>query len=398
MKKGDLTTKAIGLAIAGVLAGSRLATALQDSTAKPSEKKPVSTGEEKAKAAESDKHACKGMNACKGKGGCKTGDGGCAGKNSCKGKGGCASADVKHSCKGMNSCKGQGGCKSGDARMRRQELLQGQGRLRGSRRRRRPNSIGLPRGSRNGPWPPRPFFTVSIRPMTRHTSSSRNRWGFPDLGIGIGLRTVHYAHILETRPKVDFFEILSENYMDTGGRPAWVLDQIAEAYPVVLHGVSLSIGSADPLDREHLTKLKALADRTKALWVSDHLCWTGVSGRNTHDLLPMPLTEEALSHVVARVKTVSDFLERPLILENASTYAEFTASSMPEWEFFARLMEEADCGMLLDVNNVYVSAFNHGFDPKAYLDAIPPEPRDAVPPGRVTPTRARTSSTRTTIT
>ena len=208
--------------------------------------------------------------------------------------------------------------------------------------------------------------------MTRHTSSSRNRWGFPDLGIGIGLRTVHYAHILETRPKVDFFEILSENYMDTGGRPAWVLDQIAEAYPVVLHGVSMSIGSADPLDREHLTKLKALADRTKALWVSDHLCWTGVSGRNTHDLLPMPLTEEALSHVVARVKTVSDFLERPLILENASTYAEFTASSMPEWEFFARLLEEADCGMLLDVNNVYVSAFNHGFDPKAYLDAIPP--------------------------
>jgi uncharacterized protein (UPF0276 family) len=151
-----------------------------------------------------------------------------------------------------------------------------------------------------------------------------------------------------------------------------VLQQIAERYPVVMHGVSLSIGSTDPLDREHLTKLKALADRTKALWVSDHLCWTGVSGRNTHDLLPMPLTEEALSHVAGRVKTVSDFLERPLILENASTYAEFTASSMPEWEFFARLMEEADCGMLLDVNNVYVSSYNHGFDPKQYLDAIPP--------------------------
>jgi uncharacterized protein (UPF0276 family) len=208
--------------------------------------------------------------------------------------------------------------------------------------------------------------------MKPATPSPRNRWGFPDLGMGVGLRTVHYPHILEKRPNVDFFEVLSENYMDTGGRPAWVLDQVAEAYPVVLHGVSLSIGSTDPLDREHLTKLKALADRTKALWVSDHLCWTGVSGRNTHDLLPMPLTEEALSHVAGRVKTVSDFLERPLILENASTYAEFTASSMPEWEFFARLMEEADCGMLLDVNNVYVSSYNHGFDPKQYLDAIPP--------------------------
>ena len=201
---------------------------------------------------------------------------------------------------------------------------------------------------------------------------SRNRWSFPDLGVGVGLRTVHYAHILEQKPEVDFFEILSENYLDTGGRPAWVLDQVAERYPVVLHGVSMSIGSTDPLDRGYLEKLKALAGRTRALWVSDHLCWTGVSGRNTHDLLPMPLTEEALAHVVGRVKAVSDILERPVILENASTYAEFAASSMPEWEFFGRLMEEADCGMLLDVNNVYVSAFNHGFDPRTYLDAIDP--------------------------
>jgi len=199
-----------------------------------------------------------------------------------------------------------------------------------------------------------------------------NRWGFPDLGIGVGLRTVHYPHILEKRPAVDFFEILSENYLDTGGRPAWVLDRVAERYPIVMHGVSMSIGSADPLDFEYLGKLKALANRARAVWVSDHLCWTGVSGRNTHDLLPMPHTEEALAHVASRVKTVSDFLERPLMLENASTYAEFAASSMPEWEFFGRLMEEADCGMLLDVNNVYVSAFNHGFDPKAYLDAIDP--------------------------
>jgi uncharacterized protein (UPF0276 family) len=201
---------------------------------------------------------------------------------------------------------------------------------------------------------------------------SRNRWSFPDLGVGVGLRTAHYAHILEKRPEVDFFEVLSENYMDTGGRPVRVLEQIAERYPVVLHGVSMNIGSTDPLDREHLLKLKSLAARTRALWVSDHLCWTGVAGRNTHDLLPMPLSEEALRHVVARVKAVSDVLERPLILENASTYAEFASSTMPEWEFFGRLMEEADCGMLLDVNNVYVSAFNHGFDPKAYLDAIDP--------------------------
>ncbi|MEX0880455.1 MAG: DUF692 domain-containing protein [Thermoanaerobaculia bacterium] len=204
-------------------------------------------------------------------------------------------------------------------------------------------------------------------------TSESNRWGFPDLGVGVGLRTVHYPHVLEKKPEVDFFEVLSENYMDTGGRPLWVLDQVAERYPIVMHGVSMSIGSVDPLNFTHLTKLKKLAARTKAHWVSDHLCWTGVAGRNTHDLLPMPLSEEALRHVIARVKTVSDFLERPLILENASTYAEFTTSSMTEWEFFARLMQEADCGMLLDVNNVYVSSYNHGFDPIAYLDAVPPE-------------------------
>jgi len=200
----------------------------------------------------------------------------------------------------------------------------------------------------------------------------QNRWGFPDLGIGVGLRTIHYPHILDNRPDVDFFEILSENYMDTGGRPLWVLDQVAARYPIVMHGVSMNIGSTDPLDREHLTKLKALAERTKARWVSDHLCWTGVAGRNTHDLLPMPLTEEALAHVTARVRQVSEILERPLMLENASTYAEFAASSMPEWEFFGRLMEDADCGMLFDVNNVYVSSFNHGFDPEQYVDAIDP--------------------------
>lgn len=198
-----------------------------------------------------------------------------------------------------------------------------------------------------------------------------NRWNLPDLGIGVGLRTVHFSHILSQRPPVDWFEVLSENFMETDGRPLYVLDQIVDRYPVALHGVSLSIGSTDPLDRDYLRKLKDLATRTRAHWVSDHLCWTGVLGRNVHDLLPMPYTEEALRHTVARARAVSDILERPLVLENPSSYVEFAASSMPEWEFLARLATEADCGLLLDVNNVYVSAFNHGFDPRVYVDALP---------------------------
>ena len=198
-----------------------------------------------------------------------------------------------------------------------------------------------------------------------------NRWGLPDLGVGVGLRTVHFGHILSRHPRVDWFEVLSENFMQTGGRPLYVLDQVAERYPVALHGVSLSIGSTDPLDRDYLRQLKGLAARTRAHWVSDHLCWTGVLGRNVHDLLPMPYTEEALRHTVARVRAVSDFLERPLVLENPSSYVEFASSSMPEWEFLARLAEAADCGLLLDVNNVYVSSFNHGFDPRTYIDALP---------------------------
>lgn len=198
-----------------------------------------------------------------------------------------------------------------------------------------------------------------------------NRWNLPDLGVGVGLRTAHFGHILSRHPAVDWFEVLSENFMETDGRPLYVLDQIAERYPVALHGVSLSIGSTDPLDRDYLRQLKGLAARTRAHWVSDHLCWTGVLGRNVHDLLPMPYTEEALRHTVARARAVSDILERPLVLENPSSYVEFAASSMPEWEFLARLAEAADCGLLLDVNNVYVSAFNHGFDPRVYVDALP---------------------------
>jgi uncharacterized protein len=198
-----------------------------------------------------------------------------------------------------------------------------------------------------------------------------NRWNLKDLGVGVGLRTAHFGHILQNFPAVDWFEVLSENFMDTGGRPLYVLDRVAERYPIALHGVSLSIGSTDPLDREYLRKLKGLAERTKAHWVSDHLCWTGVAGRNVHDLLPMPYTEEALRHTTERVRAVSDILERPLVLENPSSYVEFAASTMPEWEFLARLAEDADCGLLLDVNNVYVSAFNHRFDARTYIDAIP---------------------------
>ena len=198
-----------------------------------------------------------------------------------------------------------------------------------------------------------------------------NRFGIPDLGIGIGLRATHFGEILSRWPKLDWFEVLSENYMDTAGRPAWVLDQVKERYPVVMHGVSLSIGSTDPLDLDYLRKLKALAERTKACWISDHLCWTGVLGRNTHDLLPLPYDEGTLRHVVARVRQVQDVLERPLAIENPSSYVAFASSALSEWEFLARLAEEADCALLLDVNNVYVSAFNHGFDAGAYIDAIP---------------------------
>ena len=199
------------------------------------------------------------------------------------------------------------------------------------------------------------------------------RFDLPDLGIGVGLRTAHFAHILNRWPKVDWFEIVSENFMDTGGRPLWVLDQVAERYPIVMHGVSMSIGSADPIDREYLKKLARLAERVNARWISDHLCWTGVAGRNMHDLLPLPYTEECLRHCVERVRRVQDVLGRPLVLENPSSYVEFRSSSMPEWEFMTRLAEDADCGLLLDVNNVYVSSFNHSFDPVEYIEGIPPE-------------------------
>lgn len=199
------------------------------------------------------------------------------------------------------------------------------------------------------------------------------RCGYPDLGFGVGLRSVHFEHILRHEPPVDWFEIISENYMDSAGWPRHVLGRIAERYPVVMHGVSLSIGSTDPLNFEYLRKLARLAGEIGAHWVSDHLCWTGVLGRNTHDLLPMPLTGETLRHVVERIRTVQDVLERTLVLENPSSYLQFTSDTMSEAEFMAAMAREADCGLLLDVNNVYVSSVNHGFDPVAYIDAIPVE-------------------------
>jgi uncharacterized protein len=199
------------------------------------------------------------------------------------------------------------------------------------------------------------------------------RMGQPHLGLGVGLRTVHFSHILEQWPAVDWFEVISENFMDSAGRPRYVLEQIAERYPTVMHGVSLSIGSTEPLDFEYLGKLRRLAREIEPRWISDHVCWTGVMGLNAHDLLPIPLTEETLAHVVGRIRTVQDFLERPLVLENPSTYVTFAQSTMSEWEFLTRMAREADCGLLLDVNNVYVSSVNHDFDPHEYIDKLPHE-------------------------
>ncbi len=195
----------------------------------------------------------------------------------------------------------------------------------------------------------------------------------PYLGFGLGLRPQHYKEILEDSPNIDWFEVISENYMVPGGNPLRMLDRIAERYPVVMHGVSLSIASTAPLDMNYLTGLKALAARVNPKWISDHLCWTGVHGINLHDLLPVPYTEEALCHVVDRVSRVQDFLGRRIAIENVSSYMEYACSEMSEWDFVGELARRADCWLLLDVNNVFVSGINHTFVPTAFLDAIPQE-------------------------
>ncbi|MDC0360384.1 DUF692 domain-containing protein [Alphaproteobacteria bacterium] len=207
------------------------------------------------------------------------------------------------------------------------------------------------------------------------TQPERSR---PYLGFGLGLRPQHYADLLERPddapdPRVDWFEIISENYMSAGGRPLINLDRVRERYPMVMHGVSLSIGSVDPLDQDYLDSLKALAERVDPAWISDHLCWTGVDGVNLHDLLPLPYTEEALAHVVDRIGQVQEHLGRRIALENASTYVTFTNSEMSEWDFLAEMAKRADCDLLLDVNNIFVSGFNHGFDPIDFIEGLPAE-------------------------
>jgi uncharacterized protein len=195
--------------------------------------------------------------------------------------------------------------------------------------------------------------------------------GFTDLGIGIGLRVPHYRHILDKKPSCDWFEIISENYMCDGGRPLEVLDDILEQYQVVQHGVSMYFGSAGKLNREHLKRLKRLVKRTKTPFLSDHLCWGSVDGSYSHDLLPMPYTFAAAKLTAQHVREARDFLEVPICVENVSSYAEYHASEMTEWEFLSEVIEQADCGMLLDVNNIYVSSKNHTFDPFEYLRSVP---------------------------
>lgn len=205
------------------------------------------------------------------------------------------------------------------------------------------------------------------------TSQKAPRLGLPDLGVGVGMRIPHYADLLDSAEpaQMDWLEIISENFMLGGGLPLYNLGRALDRYRLIQHGVSLSIGTTEALDYEYLRKLKALLQQTKSPWVSDHLCWTGAHGVNLHDLLPLPYTEEAVKHVAARAREVQDFLGVRLILENVSSYLTYTSSAMTEWEFLTAIAEEADVGLLLDVNNIYVSSFNHGFNPRDFVDGIP---------------------------
>jgi hypothetical protein len=198
-----------------------------------------------------------------------------------------------------------------------------------------------------------------------------NNSEFPFLGFGAGLRRPHYALAAETRPRIDWFEIVSENFMLAGGRPLHVLEAVRRDYPIAMHGVSMSLGSADPLNRAYMRDLAALARRFDPAWISDHLCWTSIGGRNLHDLLPLPHTEQAIAHAAGRIREAQDFLGRRILIENVSSYMAFTQSAMPEWEFLAAIANEADCGILLDINNIFVNAFNHRFNPEQYIDSIP---------------------------
>lgn len=204
---------------------------------------------------------------------------------------------------------------------------------------------------------------------------------YPVLGFGLGLRKEHYQTIIDTfsstnannQLNIDWFEVLTENYLVPGGKPLHFLDQIAERYPMVMHGVSMNIGNTEPLDRDYLNQVKALKDRIEARWLSDHLCWTGTHGTNAHDLLPLPYTEEAIEHVVKRIEQVQDFLGCRMLIENVSSYVSYQQSEMTEWEFLSEIAKRADCLLLLDINNIYVSAVNHEFDPLDYLLSVPPQ-------------------------
>lgn len=201
----------------------------------------------------------------------------------------------------------------------------------------------------------------------KHSSSI----SIPNLGIGIGLRVPHYEDIFRDQPDIDWFEIISENFMIDGGKALDNLHRILERYPVVQHGVSLAIGSPNALDFDYLKKLKALTKITKTPWVSDHLCWGRLPGAHYHDLLPLPYTKEVINYVAERARIVQDYLELPFALENLSSYVAFQVDEMPEWEFYSAVVEKAGIWMMLDVNNIYVSSRNHGFDPKSYCDNIP---------------------------
>lgn len=196
---------------------------------------------------------------------------------------------------------------------------------------------------------------------------------FPNLGIGIGLRIPHYEDIFRLKPAIDWFEIISENFMVEGGKPIENLEKILAHYPVVQHGVTLSIGGPAPLDFDYLKKLKALANKTKTPWISDHLCWGHLPGAHYHDLLPLPYTKEVIKYVAERARIVQDYLERPFALENLSSYVAFKQDEMTEWQFYSEVVEKADIYMMLDVNNIYVSSRNHGFDPREYYQNIPIE-------------------------
>ncbi|RAP33568.1 hypothetical protein DID80_07975 [Candidatus Marinamargulisbacteria bacterium SCGC AAA071-K20] len=197
------------------------------------------------------------------------------------------------------------------------------------------------------------------------------RFDIPNLGFGLGLRPIHFQDFIDNKPKVDWLEIISENFMIDGGRSLHHLDYFIDHYPIIPHGVSLSIGSVDPLDFNYLKKLKALIDKIDPPWFSDHICWTKIHGKNLHNLMPLPYTTDTINYVSEKIKIVQDYMERPFIFENVSSYVEFSGSQMPEWDFVSHVSEKADCGILLDINNIFVSGFNHDFDPKTYINNVP---------------------------